>query len=300
MMMLWACAGALLAIYNVVENFNIALQIQPQILTVLSIVTWTQCYYYGKRWPIHKILLITPILCLMGGIEAALIMALRIGKSRGVEWPSKLVAGLAGFLLCAGVATHYVDIYKNHSVRGISFLFVGIDAAGDIFSFAGVIFEPSLDIAAMAVYAAEFALWSGVVGCGFYFDFLPWLTHTLRARKKTSTNDELPPSQRSIHEVDLAESRGEIQHGTERQIENVLTRPDTHSESFTVVDCVELDVIFGVPHVYRDLRTRWVQSTYSMNEVYCFYHVNDESRPAVPASLVLRTWIYGWYKWQRY
>lgn len=47
-MILWAIAGAPLAVYTVVENFNIALQIQPQILTSLSFVTWTQCRYYSS------------------------------------------------------------------------------------------------------------------------------------------------------------------------------------------------------------------------------------------------------------
>lgn len=46
MMLLWACAGVPLGAYNVTANFNIALQIQPQILTILSLITWIQCYYY--------------------------------------------------------------------------------------------------------------------------------------------------------------------------------------------------------------------------------------------------------------
>ena len=48
MMMLWAWAGVPLGVYNIVSNFNIALRIQPQILTVLSLVTWIQCYYYQR------------------------------------------------------------------------------------------------------------------------------------------------------------------------------------------------------------------------------------------------------------
>lgn len=48
MMMLWAWAGVPLGVYNIVKDFNIALQIQPQILTLLSLVTWIQCYYYEK------------------------------------------------------------------------------------------------------------------------------------------------------------------------------------------------------------------------------------------------------------
>lgn len=48
MMMLWAWAGVPLGVYNIVEDFNIALRIQPQMLTLLSLVTWIQCYYYEK------------------------------------------------------------------------------------------------------------------------------------------------------------------------------------------------------------------------------------------------------------
>ena len=48
MMMLWAWAGVPLGVYNIVMEFNIALRVQPQILTLLSLVTWTQCSYYQR------------------------------------------------------------------------------------------------------------------------------------------------------------------------------------------------------------------------------------------------------------
>jgi hypothetical protein len=48
MMMLWAWAGVPLGVYNVVENFNIALQVQPQMLAFLSLITWIQCFYYER------------------------------------------------------------------------------------------------------------------------------------------------------------------------------------------------------------------------------------------------------------
>jgi len=44
------------------------------------------------------------------------------------------MAVLSAVLLALGVGWHYVDIYKSRTVRGISFLFVAIDAAGDLFS----------------------------------------------------------------------------------------------------------------------------------------------------------------------
>jgi hypothetical protein len=46
-------------------------------------------------------------------------------------------------LLSAGVLRHYYDIYIHRTVRGISFVFVGIDAAGDIFSLISVCEFPS-------------------------------------------------------------------------------------------------------------------------------------------------------------
>lgn len=48
MMLLWAAAGAPLGVYNIVNELNVALRIQPQILTTLSLVTWAQCLYYGR------------------------------------------------------------------------------------------------------------------------------------------------------------------------------------------------------------------------------------------------------------
>jgi hypothetical protein len=48
MMMLWAIAGVPLGVYNIVSELNIALRVQAQILTFLSLVTWAQCLYYGK------------------------------------------------------------------------------------------------------------------------------------------------------------------------------------------------------------------------------------------------------------
>lgn len=79
-----------------------------------------------------------PLLLVLGGIEAGLIFALKEAKSRGLEWPFILMAVLSAALLAAGVLRHYWDIYVHRTVRGISFFFVGIDAAGDLFSLVSV------------------------------------------------------------------------------------------------------------------------------------------------------------------
>lgn len=48
MMLLWAFAGIPLGVYTIAQNLNVALQVQPQLLTFLSLITWGQCLYYKK------------------------------------------------------------------------------------------------------------------------------------------------------------------------------------------------------------------------------------------------------------
>jgi hypothetical protein len=58
-------------------------------------------------------------------------------------------------------------------VRGISFIFVGIDALGGIFSLVSVIFQPTLDVLGMAIYGTELVLWIGIFMCGAYYNLRP-------------------------------------------------------------------------------------------------------------------------------
>ncbi|KAJ4375201.1 hypothetical protein N0V83_002287 [Neocucurbitaria cava] len=147
MMMLWAWAGVPLGVYNIAEKFNIALRIQPQVLTLLSLVTWIQCYYYERKWSgLRCLVMVVPVICIMSAIQAGLIIAVGHAKEKEMRWPSILMAAASATLLAAGVLRHYVDVYLYRTVRGISFIFVGIDALGDVFSLVSVIFQPRLDI----------------------------------------------------------------------------------------------------------------------------------------------------------
>ncbi|KAL5606733.1 hypothetical protein BROUX41_003127 [Berkeleyomyces rouxiae] len=183
MMMLWAWAGVPLGVYNIVEDFNLALKIQPQVLTALSLVTWIQCYYYQRNWTIPRSLaVILPIAALMGGIQAALVVALRIAKDHHVEWPLTFMAIASAVLLALGVLSHYVDIWRHRTVRGISFIFVGIDAAGDVFSLLSVLFQAKLDVLGIIIYASEFVLWCGIFACGGWYNLRPWIKKKLSER----------------------------------------------------------------------------------------------------------------------
>jgi hypothetical protein len=120
---------------------------------------------------------------------------------------------ISTILLSAGVLRHYYDIYIHRTVRGISFIFVAIDAAGDVFSLVSIciyppfpfsllspfrsspiltqlVFQPKLDILGMVIYATEFVLWCGVFACGGYFNFIPWVKGkiSMRGQEKSERN----------------------------------------------------------------------------------------------------------------
>ena len=184
MMMLWACAGVPLGVYNIVSNFNIALRIQPQILTFLSLLTWMQCKYYGNKWTLLKANAVAvPVGILLGGLECGLVFALREARDNNTDWPIIFMAVLSAVLLCAGVLRHYWDIYKERTVRGISFMFVAIDALGDLTSLISVFFEPQLEILGMVIYGSELVLWIGVMAAGGYYNLIPWTRERLAQRR---------------------------------------------------------------------------------------------------------------------
>lgn len=193
MMLLWACAGVPLGAYNVSGHFNIALQVQPQILTVLSLITWIQCYYYDDKWGISKCCVVVGAIgTVFGGIEAGLVFALKTALRQNLHWPITLLGVISTILLSAGVLRHYYDIYIHRTVRGISFIFVAIDAAGDVFSLISVFFQPKLDILGMVIYATEFVLWCGVFACGGYFNLMPWIRQKIRGRRREEgTRDDV-------------------------------------------------------------------------------------------------------------
>lgn len=142
-----------------------------------------------QRWSICKsLVVVVPICALMGGIQASLVVALRIARSTHIEWPVTLMAILSAALLAAGVLCHYWDIYTHRTVRGISFIFVGIDAMGDLTSLISIVFQPKLDILGMVIYGTELVLWLGVFACGGYYNLTPWLRKHLKNRKSLPTH----------------------------------------------------------------------------------------------------------------
>ncbi|KAG9251535.1 PQ loop repeat protein-like protein [Emericellopsis atlantica] len=181
----WAAAGVPLGVYNVVSDYNIALQIQPQILIFLSLITWSQCQYYGKRWGLSKVTLCSlTIMSILGGIEVGLVFALRVARDRGHDWALTLMAVLAAVLLVAGVLRHYVDMLRTKTDGGISLRFAALDASGDVASLLSVVFQETLDVLGLVIYGSEFAVWTVLMILVVYF--------RLCGRKLEAGDDEEP------------------------------------------------------------------------------------------------------------
>lgn len=119
------------------------------------------------------------------------------------------MAVLSAGLLAAGVLRHYWDIYVHRTVRGISFIFVAIDAAGDLFSLVSVLFQPTLNVLGLVIYGTELALWIGIFACGGYFNLVPWVRKELETSKSNILANffsRITGRSQGIEEIDLPSS----------------------------------------------------------------------------------------------
>lgn len=150
--------------YNIADDYNIALQVQPNILIFLSLFTWAQCQYYGKKRALTSIVLFSVAVgATLGGIEAGLVFALRVANERGQKWAATLMAVVAAVLLAGGVLRHYVDMWKTRSDAGLSLKFALLDASGDVASLLSVVFQPSLSVLGLVIYGSELVIWLGLI-----------------------------------------------------------------------------------------------------------------------------------------
>lgn len=168
--MSWAVAGVPLGVYNISDDFNIALQVQPNILIFLSLVTWSQCKYYGDNWTLKKVSLFSVTTALvLGGTETGLVFALRVARRKGDDWVFTFMAVLAAVLLAGGVLRHYVDMYRTRSDAGLSLRFAVLDASGDVASILSVVFQPNLSVLGLVIYGSELAIWIGLIMVVIHF-----------------------------------------------------------------------------------------------------------------------------------
>ncbi|KAK9467604.1 PQ loop repeat-domain-containing protein [Lipomyces arxii] len=167
MFLLWAAAGVLFGMYFIVQHTSIALMVQPEIFTFLSLVTMSQCLYYGCKYSIFKTIAITiSFAVLSAGLQLAAIIPLQKSSLYKNDptptcWPLLLIGILAALCIVVGLMPPYFELARNKGqVIGINFVFLAIDSSGAVLSFASLLFPQTLangvelkkDIVGMVLY----------------------------------------------------------------------------------------------------------------------------------------------------
>ncbi|KAJ3544713.1 hypothetical protein NM688_g5710 [Phlebia brevispora] len=152
--LLWGISGAFLGVYAIVQNLNIPLIVQPQVLSVLSLLSWTQCQYYDKgRSLATSTAMFLTILLILGGFEAGMVFAIRPAYHAGNHRPIQFFGIMSSILLSSALFPQYCEIYKYREVIGISILFMTVDFLGGIFSDLSLAFKPKFDVIAGVAYS---------------------------------------------------------------------------------------------------------------------------------------------------
>ncbi|KAJ5381626.1 uncharacterized protein N7496_004054, partial [Penicillium cataractarum] len=207
MMLLWASCSVPMGAYLILQQVNIPLQIQPQIFGFFSLVGWGQILYYNHNYGRKKtILLCTAIVVLFGGLEALLILTLRIPYNKGVTWPDLVVGVVAAILISAGLIPPYFELWKRDGrVIGFNWVFLAIDTLGGLFSLFALAAQGSFDILGGIMYILVVVLESGI-----YLSHIIWRFRYRKLRK------EAKESGRSIDDL-LGLTSNDTQETTDTQ-----------------------------------------------------------------------------------
>ena len=205
MMLLWAFAGLFLSLHNILSFQHPALIAQAHILSFLSILTWAQVMFFSPShpgWTLMKTICVSfAIVLTFASIEMAFVLGFRATSFAADSRPPKALiltlASLSAAGLGLGVLRHYIDCLAHRCVRGISWTFVFLDAAGDITSLLSVLLAPSSQTptadqgtlsheknAAIAIYATELALWLGLMTLGLVWNAPPVIRRQIRTRRE--------------------------------------------------------------------------------------------------------------------
>ncbi|KAH8831438.1 PQ-loop-domain-containing protein [Flagelloscypha sp. PMI_526] len=163
LMLTWGIGAAPLGVYVIVQDLNVPLIVQPQIFGVLCLIGWGQCLYYGAAKRPHRtaILLTVGVMLLLGFFELLMVIALRSGYGispfdrtpLGKEKPGVLFFGiLSAILISLGLLPQYYEIWIHREVKGVSKLFMFVDALGGVFSVLSLAFKEKFDTTASVTY----------------------------------------------------------------------------------------------------------------------------------------------------
>ncbi|KAK4102137.1 hypothetical protein N658DRAFT_566259 [Parathielavia hyrcaniae] len=180
MMFLWALCGVPFGVYAVAQNFNIPLQVQPQVFMALCLIAWAQILIYHSKWPAWKASLLALVVAtVFAGVEAALILTLRPVYDGGNEVPITVFGVIAAVFLAAGLLPPYGELWKRRGrVIGINWVFLAMDWFGAFFSLMALVAQNTFDVLGGVLYIICCALEIGI-----FSSHLLWLARTWKIRK---------------------------------------------------------------------------------------------------------------------
>ncbi|KAJ5903243.1 PQ loop repeat protein, partial [Penicillium tannophilum] len=178
---LWALCAVPMGAYLILQDVNIPLQVQPQIFGFFSTIIWAQILHYGRGYGrVSSSLCCCGLLVLLGGIEAMLVLTLRIPYNKGVTWPDLLVGIIATILLGGSWLPVYPELWKrNGRVIGFNWVFLSIDTLGGLFSLFALAAQGSFDILGGVMY-----IFVVLVELGIYVSHIIWRIRFRELRKR--------------------------------------------------------------------------------------------------------------------
>ncbi|EJU03660.1 hypothetical protein DACRYDRAFT_21172 [Dacryopinax primogenitus] len=146
LMLIWASASLPLGVYNIAQNVNIPLILQPQLFGTLAAICWIQCLHYQYRLSVyHSILTLAGLLLGLGALQVGLVYAVRHGLAENNTRPLEFFGVLTAMLVFLGLLPQFFEIYKLGEVSGVSTLFMVIDGLGGLFSALSLAFKETID-----------------------------------------------------------------------------------------------------------------------------------------------------------
>ncbi|KAJ5353937.1 hypothetical protein N7541_006501 [Penicillium brevicompactum] len=132
------------------------------------------------------VLVCSAMVVLFGGLEALLILTLRIPYNNGVTWPDIVVGVVAAILLSAGLLPPYFELWKRDGrVIGINWVFLSIDTLGGLFSLFALAAQGSFDILGGIMYILVVVLEAGI-----YTSHIVWRIRYRRLRQEAKASGQ--------------------------------------------------------------------------------------------------------------
>ncbi|KAI9802576.1 MAG: hypothetical protein M1833_001649 [Piccolia ochrophora] len=224
MVFLWAVAAVPFGVYNIVQNFNIPLQVQPQVFCAICLICWAQTLMYHSGWTLLKTVSINILVVLLsGGVEAVLILTLRGPYERGVSYPVQIVGIFAAILLTLGLVPPYFELWKRRGrAEGINFTFLALDWMGAFFSLMALVVQHTFDYLGGCLYIVCLVLESGI-----FLSHWIWLYRTRRIRRQG-----------------VAAAKASPENSEDRSMQGSEVRPRNHDE---VTPDIELGLVQSPP-----------------------------------------------------